>query len=95
MKSSERATSFVSSSFLVTIDVHGIGRIEGPIIGTIIFFLLREAFADLGTIYQILLGLVAIVVMLKAPQGVWGMIVDRYDIQLFPLARTVSSSPKK
>jgi branched-chain amino acid transport system permease protein len=78
--------------FIVVIG--GIGRIEGPIIGTIIFFLLREAFADLGTIYQMLLGLVAIVVMLKAPQGVWGMIADRYGIQLFPLARTVSPTER-
>jgi len=31
------------------------------------------------------LGIVAIVVMLKAPKGVWGFIVERYDMQLFPL----------
>ena len=74
--------------FIVVIG--GIGRIEGPIIGTIVFFLLREAFADLGTTYQLLLGVVAIAIMLKAPQGLWGMIADRYGIQLFPLARIVS-----
>lgn len=79
--------------FIVVIG--GLGRIEGPIIGTVIFFLLREAFADLGTIYQILLGVVAIAIMLKAPQGVWGLIADRYGIQLFPLARTVHFSRLK
>jgi branched-chain amino acid transport system permease protein len=65
--------------------IGGIGTIEGPIIGTLIFFALRETLADLGTTYLIVLGIVAIVVMLKAPKGVWGFIVERYDMQLFPL----------
>ena len=58
---------------------------EGPIIGTILFFILRESLADLGTFYLIALGLVATVVMLRAPQGLWGMIATRWGIQLFPL----------
>ncbi|GIX15136.1 MAG: hypothetical protein KatS3mg118_3095 [Paracoccaceae bacterium] len=40
-------TAFVI--FIVVIG--GIGSIEGPIIGTLIFFALRETLADLGTIY--------------------------------------------
>lgn len=78
-------TAFVI--FIVVIG--GIGTIEGPIIGTIVFFLLRETLADLGTIYLMVLGLVAIVVMLKAPQGVWGFIRHRFDLQLFPLGYRV------
>ncbi|WP_278044272.1 hypothetical protein [Pseudaestuariivita atlantica] len=34
-------------------------------------------------------GLVAIVVMLKAPKGVWGLIRDRFDLDLFPLSHRV------
>ncbi len=79
-------TAFVI--FIVVIG--GIGTIEGPIIGTIVFFLLRETLADLGTIYLIVLGLVAIVMMLKAPKGIWGLIRSRYDLQLFPLGYRVS-----
>ena len=78
-------TAFVI--FIVVIG--GIGTIEGPIIGTLIFFALRETLADLGTIYLMVLGLVAIVVMLKAPKGVWGFVRDRFDTQLFPLAYRV------
>ena len=81
-------TAFVI--FIVVIG--GIGTIEGPIIGTLIFFLLRETLADLGTIYLMVLGLVAIVVMLKAPQGVWGFISQRFDLQLFPLGYRVERS---
>lgn len=78
-------TAFVI--FIVVIG--GIGTLEGPIIGVIVFFLLRETLADLGTTYLLILGLVAIVVMLKAPKGIWGLIKARYDIELFPLSRRV------
>lgn len=83
-------TAFVI--FIVVIG--GIGTLEGPIIGTIIFFLLRETLADFGTIYLMVLGAVAIVVMLKAPKGVWGLIRDRFDLELFPLSYRVRLDPK-
>lgn len=73
--------------FIVVIG--GIGTIEGPIIGTLVFFLLRGFFADLGTAYLMILGLVAIVVILKAPRGIWGYVLDHYGLTLFPLARRV------
>ncbi|MEM7269490.1 MAG: branched-chain amino acid ABC transporter permease [Pseudomonadota bacterium] len=78
-------TAFVI--FIVVIG--GIGTVEGPIIGTLIFFALRESLADLGTTYLLILGAVAIVVMLKAPKGVWGLIRERFDINLFPLGYRV------
>ena len=73
--------------FIVVIG--GIGTIEGPIIGTLIFFLLRGFFADLGSAYLMILGVVAIVVILKSPRGIWGWVSDKYDIALFPLSRRV------
>ncbi|MEL7106492.1 MAG: branched-chain amino acid ABC transporter permease [Pseudomonadota bacterium] len=84
-------TAFVI--FIVVIG--GIGTLEGPIIGTLIFFALRETLADFGTIYLLVLGLVAIVVMLKAPNGVWGLIRDRFDLELFPLSYRVRSPDTK
>ncbi|WP_458789739.1 branched-chain amino acid ABC transporter permease [Yoonia sp. MH D7] len=84
-------TAFVI--FIVVIG--GIGTVEGPIIGTLIFFLLRETLADLGTTYLIVLGLVAIVIMLKAPKGIWGLIRARYDLQLFPLGYRVQHHQDK
>lgn len=78
-------TAFVI--FIVVIG--GIGTLEGPVIGTLLFFALRETLADYGTIYLIALGAVAILVMLKAPKGVWGLIRDRYDLELFPLSYRV------
>ena len=78
------------TAFVIFITViGGIGRIEGPIIGTLVFFALRQALADLGTIHLMMLGLVAIVIMLLAPKGIWGMVAARFGWQLFPLERTV------
>lgn len=78
------------TAFVIFITViGGIGRLEGPIIGTILFFMLRQTLADLGTIYLLMLGIVAIVVMLKAPKGLWGLVADRFGWQLFPLKRQV------
>jgi branched-chain amino acid transport system permease protein len=73
-------TAFVI--FIVVIG--GIGTIEGPIVGTIVYFLLREFLADLGSIYLMLLGAIAIVIMLVAPKGIWGYIAARWKISLFP-----------
>jgi branched-chain amino acid transport system permease protein len=83
--SSNDWTAFVI--FIVVIG--GIGTLEGPILGTLLFFLLRETMADLGSYYLIALGVVAIVTMLKAPQGLWGLIRARWGLELFPLSRRV------
>jgi branched-chain amino acid transport system permease protein len=61
--------------FMVVIG--GIGTIEGPIIGTILFLLLREFLSDLGSWYLMILGTVAIAVMLLSPGGVWGFVASK------------------
>lgn len=73
--------------FIVVIG--GIGTIEGPIIGTLLFFLLREWLADLGAIYLMILGAMAIGIMLAAPKGLWGLLVSRYDFSIFPVGYRV------
>jgi branched-chain amino acid transport system permease protein len=76
------------TAFVIFITViGGIGRVEGPIIGTIVFFLLRQTLADLGSLYLLMLGAVAIAVMLMAPKGIWGLIAERFGWQLLPLER--------
>lgn len=78
-------TAFVI--FIVVIG--GIGTVEGPIIGTLVFFALRETLADLGTVYLIALGAVAIIIMLRAPKGLWGLVRGKRGLELFPLSRRV------
>jgi branched-chain amino acid transport system permease protein len=71
--------------FIVVIG--GIGTIEGPIIGTILFFVLRETLADFGAWYLIALGAIAVVVMLYFPGGLWGAVSQKLDLHLFPVRR--------
>jgi branched-chain amino acid transport system permease protein len=77
--------------FMVVIG--GIGTLEGPFIGMLLYILLRELLADYGAYYLILMGVLAIVVMLKAPLGIWGWIAQRFDLQLFPVGRRLVLTP--
>ena len=74
--------------FMVVIG--GIGTLEGPFIGMLVFIVLRELLADYGTYYLILMGAIAIIVMLKAPSGIWGYISHRFNIELFPVGRRLA-----
>lgn len=71
--------------FIVVIG--GVGTLEGPLIGTVLFFLLREYLADLGGWYLVILGALAVAVMLRLPAGLWGTLAARYDLHLFPTRR--------
>lgn len=77
--------------FIVVIG--GIGTIEGPIIGTILYFTLRETLSGFGTWYLIILGLLTIIIMIKAPQGLWGLIKNHFNIHLFAIKRHVKEKP--
>jgi branched-chain amino acid transport system permease protein len=67
--------------------IGGLGRIEGPIVGAIVFFVLQETLADYGAVYLIILGSVAIGVTLLAPRGLWGLVTDRVPVALFAIHR--------
>ena len=71
--------------FIVVIG--GIGRIEGPIVGVLVFYALQTTLSDYGNWYLLTLGLIAIAVMLFAPRGLWGLIAERTGLQLFPVQR--------
>jgi branched-chain amino acid transport system permease protein len=84
------------SAYVIFITViGGIARPEGPVIGTVIFFLLRQTLADLGSIYLIMMGAVAIGVMLWAPNGLWGFVAERYGWQALPLQRKLVIAPPR
>ncbi|NML43086.1 branched-chain amino acid ABC transporter permease [Ramlibacter sp. G-1-2-2] len=76
--------------FMVVIG--GIGRIEGPIVGALIFWALNKFFSDWGTWYLLGLGLLAIVVTLFFKQGLWGYAQQRWGWSLFPTQRRLVTS---
>jgi branched-chain amino acid transport system permease protein len=79
-----------TANVIFIVVIGGIGTIEGPIVGTLIFFLLRELLAGFGSWYLIILGGVAIVTMLTAPQGIWGLVGERLGWHFLPLRRRLA-----
>lgn len=71
--------------FMVVIG--GIGRIEGPLVGALIFWALNKFLSDYGTWYLLGLGVLAIFVTLFFKQGLWGYAQQRWGWSLFPTQR--------
>jgi branched-chain amino acid transport system permease protein len=71
--------------FIVVIG--GLGRIEGPILGAIVFFALQEVLADYGSAYLIALGVFTVAIVLLAPRGLWGLLVARRPLTLVAIDR--------
>lgn len=65
--------------------VGGIGKIEGVLVGAIIYFVADRLFSQYGATYMIVLGLMTLMTALYARQGIWGLISHR--ISLFPVGR--------
>ena len=74
---------------LFIVVIGGLGTLEGPIVGTLLFFFFREILSDYGAWYMILLGALAIVAMLRFQQGLWGLVVERWGLDVFPVRRRV------
>jgi branched-chain amino acid transport system permease protein len=75
--------------FMVVIG--GIGRIEGPIVGALVFWALNKFLSDYGTWYLLGLGLLAIVTTLFFRQGLWGWVQQRWGWSLFPTQRRLET----
>jgi branched-chain amino acid transport system permease protein len=71
--------------------IGGIGRIEGPIVGALIFWALNKFFSDYGTWYLLGLGLLAIVVTIHFKRGLWGWAQQKWGWSLFPTHRHLSN----
>ena len=76
-----------TANVIFIVVIGGIGTIEGPIVGVLVFYVLQSNLAHCGTWYLILLGVFAIVTMLFAPKGIWGYLSERYGLVLFPIRR--------
>lgn len=71
--------------------IGGIGSFEGPIIGTIIYFVLRQYLSGLGAWNLILLGSFSIIVILIEKRGLWGLFRRLLSDDLIPIAHKPSA----
>ena len=70
--------------FIVVIG--GVGSFEGPILGTLVFFVIREYLQNWGVWHFIVLGVVSIAVILIEPRGLWGLLRRIIPDDLIPVS---------
>jgi branched-chain amino acid transport system permease protein len=80
---------WTATMFFIVV-IGGIGTLEGPIVGVLIYFILREVLSDYGSAYMIVLGGATVVIMVLAPKGVWGVFSRRFDVRLFAVQRKIA-----
>jgi branched-chain amino acid transport system permease protein len=73
--------------------IGGIGTIEGPIVGTLIFYALSKLASGFGAWYLVGLGLLAVGVTIQFPHGLWGSLSRRFDLHFFPVQRRLVLPP--
>ncbi|MEU4577771.1 branched-chain amino acid ABC transporter permease [Nonomuraea sp. ATR24] len=74
-----------SAYMIFIVVIGGIGFIEGPLIGALVFFTMQQFLADYGSWYLVVLGAVGIAVALWLPGGLWGLVRSRTGLSLFPV----------
>jgi len=64
--------------------VGGIGTLEGPLLGALVYFAADRLFSDYGVTYMIALGLLTLIVALYARGGLWSITGGRLGWHWFP-----------
>jgi branched-chain amino acid transport system permease protein len=72
--------------------VGGIGSIEGPLIGALLYFAADRLFSRYGATYMVVLGVMTLCVALFARTGLWGLWSKRVDAPWFPVRRRLVRS---
>jgi|GEM_PF-183253 len=73
--------------------IGGFGTIEGPVIGAVVFFVLQQTLANYDVWYLIVLGSVAMLMAIWARQGLWGLLISKVPVHLFPVGYYVHNQP--
>lgn len=78
------------SAFMIfMVLIGGIGTIEGPIIGAVIYYVMDLYFSQLGLWYLVALGVLAVLVTLFLPKGIWGELSSKFNLTIFPVGHRV------
>jgi branched-chain amino acid transport system permease protein len=89
------SVSFWTAPIIVMVVLGGLGTIEGPIVGAVVYYLLRDYLTDEShwpglspAMYLIVMGLLTMICALYLRGGLWGTLTRRFpSLQLFPLRR--------
>jgi branched-chain amino acid transport system permease protein len=83
-----------SAYMIFMVLVGGLGTVEGPIIGAILFYVIQNEFADYGAWYLVGLGGLAMFFALFLPRGLWGEVEARLGIRLLPVGYWLRPLPR-
>ena len=72
--------------------IGGLGTIEGPVLGSVVFIVLQQSLAQYNAWYLIILGGIAMVMAIWVRKGVWGLIVAKVPVHFFPVGYYVHTS---
>lgn len=81
-----------TATVIFIVVIGGIGHLESAFIGTLVYFAMRYYFAELGAVYLMLLGSLAILMMLFAPTGIWGALNKHLNASIFTTRRIFKSN---
>jgi branched-chain amino acid transport system permease protein len=81
-----------SSVCIFIVMVGGIGRIEGPIIGALLYFAATRLFGQYGASYLVILGLLTLFTALALPGGLWSLFLKFRNWPWFPVSRVLIQS---
>jgi len=72
---------------LFIVIIGGLGTVEGPILGAVIFVLLQQFLSEYVGFNLIILGTITILTIFFAPKGVIGTFHEIFLVELFPIRR--------
>jgi branched-chain amino acid transport system permease protein len=72
---------------LFIVIIGGMGTVEGPIVGAVIFVLLQQFLSEYVGFNLILLGTITIITIFIAPKGIMGTFQERFRLEFFPVRR--------
>jgi branched-chain amino acid transport system permease protein len=90
-----------TAPIIVIVVVGGIGTIEGPILGAVVYYMLRDYLTDpdsaihvTNEVYLLASGVVAVLCALYLRRGIWGALTRMFPrLQLFPVRRRLELGP--
>ncbi|MDL2237712.1 branched-chain amino acid ABC transporter permease [Christensenellaceae bacterium OttesenSCG-928-K19] len=83
----------VAMTFLVIIG--GMGTMEGPIVGAVIYVILRQYLYNFPGISMVILGAVAIIIIIVAPKGIMGSLQSKFGFEILSPRRKLSHFSKE
>jgi branched-chain amino acid transport system permease protein len=84
-----------SAYMIFAVLIGGIGSIEGPILGSIVYIVLFQTLGSGGNAvwYLITLGSLAAAMAIWAPRGIWGLATARVRVRIFPVGYWLWTDP--